>query len=553
MRRWAARCWRVRTTLTSTRPSGPEAVVYDSQSPLGLPARGPQRSLRRVPGFRLRRPQRLQRRAGPDDRRAAGAVHDERPPGPAVLGGDGAAGCSTGPSLDDAGRIRQAYLAAYGRPADRRRRSPAPWTISRRFECGPAKPRRGRRREIVASGPGRGSARRSSRRVSSFISTDRLRSGARGGDGGIAMNSALECDRGPSDVAARAAPAAAAAVSRSLALAGLLAEESRAGEPDLREPAGAAAAAFPARAKRVIFLFMHGGPSQVDTFDHKPLLERDHGKPLPFAEAARAFEPDRQPAALAVPVPAARGERDRRQRAVPPPGPSCRRPLRHQLDARLQLAARRGPAGASHRQRHLRPAEHGVLDHLRPRDREPGPARLHHDLPEPRAMAASTTGARRSCRPSTRGRRSATRAFPPIGRRSRSSSNTATPRPPATARARPGPGDEPRPPRQAGPTRPSKAGSPRSSWPSGCRRPRPSPGHLRRVAGDASSSTGSTTRATRDFGRQCLMARRFAERGVRFVQVSHSLQVGPARRPQEGYRPQRPGSRPADRRPAHAT
>jgi hypothetical protein len=27
---------------------------------------------------------------------------------------------------------------------------------------------------------------------------------------------------------------------------------------------------------------MHGGPSQVDTFDYKPLLERDDGKPLPF-------------------------------------------------------------------------------------------------------------------------------------------------------------------------------------------------------------------------------------------------------------------------------
>ena len=39
---------------------------------------------------------------------------------------------------------------------------------------------------------------------------------------------------------------------------------------------------FPARAKRVIFLFMHGGPSQVDTFDYKPQLIRDHGKPLPF-------------------------------------------------------------------------------------------------------------------------------------------------------------------------------------------------------------------------------------------------------------------------------
>ncbi len=39
---------------------------------------------------------------------------------------------------------------------------------------------------------------------------------------------------------------------------------------------------FPARAKRVIFLFMHGGPSHVDTFDYKPRLESDNGKPLPF-------------------------------------------------------------------------------------------------------------------------------------------------------------------------------------------------------------------------------------------------------------------------------
>ena len=40
---------------------------------------------------------------------------------------------------------------------------------------------------------------------------------------------------------------------------------------------------FTPKAKRVIFLFMHGGPSQMDTFDWKPLLKRDHGKPLPFA------------------------------------------------------------------------------------------------------------------------------------------------------------------------------------------------------------------------------------------------------------------------------
>jgi hypothetical protein len=38
---------------------------------------------------------------------------------------------------------------------------------------------------------------------------------------------------------------------------------------------------FPARAKRVIYLFLNGGPSQVDTFDPKPMLDKYHGKPVP--------------------------------------------------------------------------------------------------------------------------------------------------------------------------------------------------------------------------------------------------------------------------------
>src|SRR3982751_3152412 len=39
---------------------------------------------------------------------------------------------------------------------------------------------------------------------------------------------------------------------------------------------------FPAKAKRVIHLFMNGGPSQVDTFDPKPALAKFAGKPLPM-------------------------------------------------------------------------------------------------------------------------------------------------------------------------------------------------------------------------------------------------------------------------------
>jgi len=38
---------------------------------------------------------------------------------------------------------------------------------------------------------------------------------------------------------------------------------------------------FPAKAKNVIFLFMAGGPSQLETFEYKPLLTKLNGKPIP--------------------------------------------------------------------------------------------------------------------------------------------------------------------------------------------------------------------------------------------------------------------------------
>ncbi|MDA1018066.1 MAG: DUF1501 domain-containing protein [Planctomycetota bacterium] len=74
----------------------------------------------------------------------------------------------------------------------------------------------------------------------------------------------------------------------SLALASLLADESltrAAGDNPLAPKLPPAAA----KAKRIIFLMMSGGPSQVDTFDPKPLLTRDDGKPLPFAKPRVQF------------------------------------------------------------------------------------------------------------------------------------------------------------------------------------------------------------------------------------------------------------------------
>jgi hypothetical protein len=73
------------------------------------------------------------------------------------------------------------------------------------------------------------------------------------------------------------------------ALAGLLGEESARAAGAALSPLAMRPAMFPPRAKRVIFMFMHGGPSQVDTFDPKPLLTRDNGKPLPFAKPRVQF------------------------------------------------------------------------------------------------------------------------------------------------------------------------------------------------------------------------------------------------------------------------
>jgi hypothetical protein len=69
----------------------------------------------------------------------------------------------------------------------------------------------------------------------------------------------------------------------SLGLAGMLASEATAGlQPERAvSPLAPRSPHFKAKAKRVIHLFMNGGPSHVDTFDPKPALEKWAGKPLP--------------------------------------------------------------------------------------------------------------------------------------------------------------------------------------------------------------------------------------------------------------------------------
>ena len=69
-----------------------------------------------------------------------------------------------------------------------------------------------------------------------------------------------------------------------VALTALWAEEGLA-----QEPASQRRGHHPARADSVIFLYMDGGPSQVDTFDPKPRLDREHGQDIKMKVPATQF------------------------------------------------------------------------------------------------------------------------------------------------------------------------------------------------------------------------------------------------------------------------
>ena len=74
-----------------------------------------------------------------------------------------------------------------------------------------------------------------------------------------------------------------------MALTSLLADETIAAPDAVLSPLAPRPAHFAPRARRIIFLFMHGGPSQVDTFDYKPMLTKYDDKPLPFTKSRLQF------------------------------------------------------------------------------------------------------------------------------------------------------------------------------------------------------------------------------------------------------------------------
>ncbi|MFN3652241.1 MAG: DUF1501 domain-containing protein [Armatimonadota bacterium] len=74
-----------------------------------------------------------------------------------------------------------------------------------------------------------------------------------------------------------------------VALASLLGDVASRAAEAAANPLAARPPHFAPRAKRLIFLFMHGGVSQVDSFDPKPMLAKMNGEPLPFPKPKVQF------------------------------------------------------------------------------------------------------------------------------------------------------------------------------------------------------------------------------------------------------------------------
>ena len=161
-----------------------------------------------------------------------------------------------------------------------------------------------------------------------------------------------------------------------LALAGLLGQAARASGAPAAQPLAARPPHFKPKATRIIFLFMQGAISQVDTFEYKPKLQQNGGKPGPGGGILTAskfgFRQHGESGGVVFRAHAAHG-RARRQ-ALLASGPLHR-----------HTGAPAGCRAVAHRQRECRShaAEHGRVDLVRPWDRESRLTRIRHHQPAP--------------------------------------------------------------------------------------------------------------------------------------------------------------------------
>ncbi|MGL5096280.1 MAG: DUF1501 domain-containing protein, partial [Planctomycetia bacterium] len=100
------------------------------------------------------------------------------------------------------------------------------------------------------------------------------------GFGGVALTALLENDGFFARQAAANAPTPVGAVGQPMVDAGL-------------NPLAPKASHFPGKAKSCIFLFMYGGPSQMDTFDYKPELQKRDGQAVQMEIRRRSVQPSK--------------------------------------------------------------------------------------------------------------------------------------------------------------------------------------------------------------------------------------------------------------------
>ena len=155
------------------------------------------------------------------------------------------------------------------------------------------------------------------------------------------------------------------------------------------QPAGGSAAAFRSRAKRVIFLFMNGGPSHVDTFDPKPALEKYAG------EQPEELTKDYQRSRQAVPSPFKFGKYGANGIDVSELYPHVAKVIDDICVIRSMHSAipNHEPALLMMNSGNMQPApQPGLMAHLWPGDREPEPAGLRRALPRQAGRRAAVVG-----------------------------------------------------------------------------------------------------------------------------------------------------------------
>ena len=277
---------------------------------------------------------------------------------------------------------------------------------------------------------------------------------------------------------------------------------------------------FEPRVKRVIWLFMHGGPSHVDLFDPKPDLIKYAGQPLPesFGMVMTRRKVAENPLLAPIKPLRPRGEsglevsdflpRDRRAR---------RRAVRDPQPARRQRESSAVGLSDEHRQHPDGPPQRRQLGRLRPGEREPRPARVRRPARSGRRTQRrpARLGQRLSARDLSRRHDAARRRSRScISRRSRQISS-------AQQRATLDLALELNRDHLAARDNDDELSARIKAYELAFRMQSAAPDlvDLKDESAETLALYGLDQKETREFGQRCLLARRMIERGVRFVQV----------------------------------